>query len=82
MKTDHPICLFLSAGTEAFQVLNGGQRLDGAYRFCSLTLKGLERRIDQAPIDQLNTWLDGVLDTPSLEALLGSEHAQAGRHRS
>jgi hypothetical protein len=46
VKTDHPIYLFLSAGAEAFRVLTGGRQLDGPYRFCSLTLKGLERRID------------------------------------
>jgi predicted transposase YdaD len=46
MKTDHPIYLFLSAGAEAFRVLTGGQRLIGAYRFVSLTIKGLERRLD------------------------------------
>lgn len=46
MKTDHPIYLFLSAGAEAFRVLTGGRRLVGPYRFCSLTLKGLERRLD------------------------------------
>ncbi len=46
MKTDQPIYLFLSAGPEAFRVLTGGQRLEGAYRFGSLTLKGLERRLD------------------------------------
>jgi hypothetical protein len=46
MKTDHPIYLFLSAGAEAFRVLTGGRRLEGAYRFCSLTIKGLERRLD------------------------------------
>ena len=46
MKTDHPIYLFLSAGPEAFRVLTGGRRLQGDYRFCSLTIKGLERRLD------------------------------------
>jgi predicted transposase YdaD len=46
MKTDHPIYLFLSAGPEAFRVLTGGRRLEGDYRFCSLTIKGLERRLD------------------------------------
>jgi hypothetical protein len=46
VKTDHPIYLFLSAGAEAFRVLTGGRRLIGPYRFCSLTLKGLERRLD------------------------------------
>ena len=46
MKTDHPIYLFLSAGPEAFRVLTGGHELTGPYRFCSLTLKGLERRLD------------------------------------
>ena len=46
MKTDHPIYLFLSAGPEAFRVLTGGQKLEGPYRFSSLTIKGLERRID------------------------------------
>ncbi|WP_338113708.1 DUF2887 domain-containing protein [Thiococcus pfennigii] len=40
MKADHPIYLFLSAGAEAFRVLTGGQEFDGAYRFCSLTIKG------------------------------------------
>jgi hypothetical protein len=34
------------SGPEAFQVLTGGQRLMGEYRFCSLTIKGLERRLD------------------------------------
>ena len=46
MKTDHPIYLFLSAGPEAFRVLTGGLELAGPYRFCSLTLKGVERRLD------------------------------------
>jgi hypothetical protein len=46
VKTDHPIYLFLSAGAEAFRVLTGGRQLVGPYRFCSLTLKGLERRLD------------------------------------
>ncbi len=46
MKTDHPIYLFLSAGAEAFRVLTGGYELEGPYRFASLTLKGLERRLD------------------------------------
>jgi hypothetical protein len=46
MKTDHPIYLFLSAGAEAFRVLTGGQELEGAYWFSSLTIKGLERRLD------------------------------------
>ena len=45
MKTDHPIYLFLSAGAEAFRVLTGGRELVGPYRFCSLTIKGLERRL-------------------------------------
>ncbi|EGV16349.1 DUF2887 domain-containing protein [Thiocapsa marina] len=46
MKTDNPIYLFLSAGAEAFRVLTGGHELVGPYRFCSLTIKGLERRLD------------------------------------
>lgn len=46
MKTDHPIYLFLSTGAEAFRVLSGGQDLPGDYRFSSLTLKAVERRID------------------------------------
>ncbi|MFP4062591.1 MAG: DUF2887 domain-containing protein [Halochromatium sp.] len=46
MKTDHPIYLFLSAGAEAFRVLTGGMRLEGAYRFNSTTLKTVERRLD------------------------------------
>ncbi|WPL19401.1 hypothetical protein Thiowin_04522 [Thiorhodovibrio winogradskyi] len=46
MKTDHPIYLFLSAGAEAFRVLTGGMRLEGAYRFSSTTLRTVERRLD------------------------------------
>ena len=46
MKTDHPIYLFLSAGPEAFRVLTGGYELEGPYRFSSLSIKGLERRLD------------------------------------
>jgi hypothetical protein len=46
VDTDHPIYLFLSTGAEAFRVLTDGQTLDGAYRFASLTLKTLERRLD------------------------------------
>lgn len=38
--------LEFSAGAETFRVLTGGRQLDGPYCFCSLTLKGLERRID------------------------------------
>jgi hypothetical protein len=39
MKTDHPIDLFLHTGPEAFRVLIGGLRLEGAYKVCSRTLK-------------------------------------------
>jgi len=46
MKTDQPIYLYLNAGPEAFRVLTGGIDLVGEYRFCSLTVKGLERRLD------------------------------------
>ncbi|WP_338035793.1 DUF2887 domain-containing protein [Halochromatium roseum] len=46
MNTDHPIDLFPRGGPEAFRVLTGGLRLEGAYTVCSLTLKSLERRID------------------------------------
>jgi predicted transposase YdaD len=46
MKTDHPIYIFLRAGPEAFRVLTGGHTLSGAYRFSSLTIKSLERRLD------------------------------------
>lgn len=46
MKTDQPIYLYLNTGPEAFRVLTGGLTLEGAYRFCSLNLKGLERRLD------------------------------------
>ena len=45
-KTDQPIWLYLSAGPEAFRVLTGGLTLTGPYRFASVTLKGLERRLD------------------------------------
>jgi predicted transposase YdaD len=30
-----------------------------------------ERRIESAAIERLDTWLDGILDTPDLEDLLG-----------
>lgn len=46
MKTDQPIYLYLNAGPEAFRVLTGGLTLNGPYRFASITLKGLERRLD------------------------------------
>ncbi len=46
VKTDHPIYLYLRSGPEAFRVLTGGLRLDGAYQVCSLSIKGLERRLD------------------------------------
>ena len=46
MKTDHPIYLFLSAGPETFRVLTGGHQLEGTYRLCSLTIKGINRRLD------------------------------------
>lgn len=46
MKTDQPIYLYLNAGPEAFRVLTGGIDLQGAYSFRSLTIKGLERRLD------------------------------------
>jgi hypothetical protein len=46
IKTDKPIDLYLNAGPEAFRVLTGGISLVGDYRFCSLTVKGLERRLD------------------------------------
>lgn len=46
MKTDHPIYLFLTAGAEAFRILTGGRRLVGDYRFRSITIKGIERRLD------------------------------------
>lgn len=32
-----------------------------------------QARLEAAPIAQLDQWLDGVLDTPSLEALIGPE---------
>ncbi len=46
MKTDQPIYLYLNAGPEAFRVLIGGIDLIGEYRFRSLTVKGLDRRLD------------------------------------
>ncbi|MDS4022034.1 MAG: DUF2887 domain-containing protein, partial [Candidatus Competibacter sp.] len=46
MKTDPSLYEFLATGTEAFRVLTGGLTLPGAYRFISLTLKGIERRLD------------------------------------
>ncbi len=35
-----------SPGAEAFRILTGGRELVGPYRFCSPTIKGLERRLD------------------------------------
>ena len=32
-----------------------------------------EQRIDAAPMAQLDTWLDGILDATSLEDLIGGE---------
>ena len=46
MKTDPSIYEFLATGAEAFRVLTGGVTLSGTYRFGSLTLKGVERRLD------------------------------------
>jgi len=46
MKTDPSICEFLATGVEAFRVLSDGVTLSGAYRFVSLTLTGIERRLD------------------------------------
>jgi len=46
MKTDHPICLFITVGAEAFRILTGGRRLEGDDRFCSITLKCIERCLD------------------------------------
>ena len=46
MKTDGAIYQFLRTGPEAFRVLTGGLELVGNYRFRSLTVKGLERRLD------------------------------------
>ena len=48
MKTDHPIYLFLSAGAEAFRLLTVAHRLEGAYRFCSLTIN-LETAVERPP---------------------------------
>ena len=46
MITDQPIYQFLATGPEAFRVLTGGLILQGPYRFSSITIKALERRID------------------------------------
>lgn len=46
MQTDGTIYQYLSIGSEAFRVLTGGIILSGAYSFSSITLKGVERRID------------------------------------
>jgi hypothetical protein len=46
MKTDPSIYTFLATDPEAFRVLTGGLTLSGAYVFRSLTLKGIERRVD------------------------------------
>lgn len=46
MKTDPSIYAFLATDPEAFRVLTGGLALQGDYAFRSLTLKGIERRLD------------------------------------
>lgn len=46
MITGQPIYQFLATGPEAFRVLTGGIALPGPYRFSSVTIKTLERRID------------------------------------
>ena len=46
MKTDPSIYEFLATGVEAFRVLSDGVTLSGSYRFVSLTIKGIERRLD------------------------------------
>ena len=46
MKTDPSIYTFLATDPEAFRVLTGGLTLSGQYVFRSLTLKGIERRLD------------------------------------
>ena len=46
MKTDQQIYQYMAMGAEAFRVLTGGLILPGPYRFHSVTLKALERRID------------------------------------
>jgi hypothetical protein len=46
VKTDPSIYEFLATGVEAFRVLSDGVTLSGSYRFVSLTLKGIERRLD------------------------------------
>ena len=46
MKTDPSIYEFLATGVEAFRVLSDGVTLSGSYRFVSLTVKGIELRLD------------------------------------
>ena len=46
MKTDPSIYELLATGAEAFRVLTGGLTLTGPYRFTSLNVKGIERRLD------------------------------------
>lgn len=46
MKTDSSIYTFLATAPEAFRVLTGGLTLPGQYVFRSLTLKRIERRLD------------------------------------
>ncbi|AFL72276.1 DUF2887 domain-containing protein [Thiocystis violascens] len=46
MKIDPAIYEFLATGAEALRILTGGLVLIGPYRFRSLTLKGIERRLD------------------------------------
>ncbi|HYN78089.1 MAG TPA: DUF2887 domain-containing protein [Lamprocystis sp. (in: g-proteobacteria)] len=46
MKTDPSIYEFLATGVEAFRVLSDGVTLSRAYRFVSLSIKGIERRLD------------------------------------
>ncbi|KOR28836.1 hypothetical protein TI04_10110 [Achromatium sp. WMS2] len=46
MQTDIGIYQYLAMGTRALQVITGGIIVQGQYRFASVTLKNLERRID------------------------------------
>ncbi len=47
MKTDKHFHLLLASSPEAFRFLTGGIVLNGPYHARSVTLKALERRIDQ-----------------------------------
>ena len=44
-----------------------------------MKIRAIHQRMDQASIAQLDTWLDGIFDAQSLEALIGCASIGIGR---